>query len=479
MKRSLTQPRRIRPQRMMVAGLLMLLVSWSAPAHVRHAQALSVEDERKMGEEFLRQIGGQFELVTDPFANQYINDLGHYLMTPLEVKNFPFHFYIIKDNSLNAFAAPAGHIFIFSGLIEVLETVDELAAVICHEIGHVSARHLAHRIEQSKKIGLATLAGALAGVLLGGEAAGALITGSMAAGMQAQLHYSREDERQADQLSFKYMIPATFDPEAMVRALQKIEKGSWLGTDKIPAYLLTHPSGPERMSNLDSLLTRYAPPPLSDEARAFKAGWPAFKTVIRARCLTPNDAERLFDEALKDRPDDPLAHFGLGMVAMEESRYPQAIKELEKAADERPDFIPILRTLGQAYQLNGQNSRAVATLEKALRIDEGNRDTLFVLATVYESMGHNRDALKIFKRLSYLKPVRHDVYYHLGLCYGREKQLALAHYNFGVYFKKLGQMQKARFHLTKAKELSGKDPALRGKILKEIQDLEGGPEQEA
>lgn len=468
----MTQTRHIHSQKRLLIGLLMLLVLWGVPSGVPDARALSVEDERKMGEEFLRQVGGQFEMVQDAFANQYINDLGHYLIAPLEEKNFPFHFYIIKDNTLNAFAAPAGHIFMFSGLIEVLEDVDELAAVICHEIGHVSARHLAKRIEQNKKIGLATLAGALAGVLVGGEAAGALITGSMAAGMQAQLHYSREDERQADQLSFKYMRPATFDPEAMVRALQKIQKGSWLGTDKIPAYLLTHPTGPERMSNLDSLLSRYNPPPVSAEAEAFKAQWPAFKTVIRARCLDPADAGRMFTKELEKDPGDPLARFGLGMVAMEESQYGRAIQELKKAADSKPDFIPILRTLGKAYQLNGQDQKAVATLKRALSLAEGDRDTLFALASAYESMGDNEKALKIFERLSYLKPVRHDVYYHLGLCYGREKQLARAHYNFGVYYGKLGQMQKTRFHLTKAKELSGQDPALRRKIEEEIKDLE-------
>ena len=82
---------------------------------------------------------------------------------------------------------------------------DELAAVLCHEMGHVAARHLSNRIEQNKKMAFATLAGLLAGALIGGKAAGAIMTGTMAANMQQQLNYSREDERQADQLGFKYM----------------------------------------------------------------------------------------------------------------------------------------------------------------------------------------------------------------------------------------------------------------------------------
>ena len=191
-------------------------------------------------------------------------------------------------------AAPGGHIFIFSGLIDAMDNLDELAAVVCHEIGHVSARHLSKRIDQSKNIGIATMAGLLAGMLLGGPVASAVIAGTLAASMQAQLHFSREDERQADQLSYKYMKPASLDPGGMIRALNEIQKGSWLGTGKAPAYLLTHPTGPERMSNLESMLSEYSPQVLSEEAVHFNALYPAFKMLVKARSLDPHDAMAVF-----------------------------------------------------------------------------------------------------------------------------------------------------------------------------------------
>ena len=460
-----------RAWRLLIPLICALALLLYAPPLIRNVSALSIEDERKMGEEFIAQALAHFQLVEDPFANQFINDLGHYLLAPLETKNFPFHFYIINDNTLNAFAAPGGHIFIFSGLIEATDNIDELAAVICHEIGHISARHLSKRIEQSKNIGLATLAGILAGMLLGGEAAGALITGSLAAGMQAQLHYSREDERQADQLSYKYMEPAGFDPGGMIRALNKIQKGSWLGTGKIPAYLLTHPTGPERMANLEAMLSRYTPRPLSKEAALLTARFPAFKTVIGASTLDSRDAKRLFDKELEENPDAPLPHFGLGIVYMEEGRYDEAVRELEKALQGHPDFIPILRTLGEAYQMNGQDRKALKVLNRALELHHRDVATLYLLGITYENLGKTNKALRIFRRLSYLKPVRIDVYYHLGLCYGRENKLALAHYNFGRYFKKLGQIQKAQFHFQKAKGLAGNNPVLQKKIIKEMEGL--------
>ena len=111
------------------------------------AFGLSIEEERKLGQEFIAQIRGYFELVDDESANQFITDLGRYLTMPLETKPFPFHFYIVNDNTLNAFAAPGGHIFVFSGLIEAMDNLDELSSVICHELGHVTARHISQRIE--------------------------------------------------------------------------------------------------------------------------------------------------------------------------------------------------------------------------------------------------------------------------------------------------------------------------------------------
>jgi len=203
--------------------IAIILVCCCSIAFLRggEAVAMSIEDERKMGEKFLISIKKQFRFVEDDFSNRFIRELGHYLVKPVETKPFPFRFYIIEHSTLNAFAGPGGHIFIFTGLIEVMKEVDELAAVLCHEIAHVTARHLSERVERSKKISIATMAGMLAAILIGGEAAGAIMVGSQAAGMQAMLGYSRDDERQDDQLGFKYMSETGFAPSAMIDVLEK------------------------------------------------------------------------------------------------------------------------------------------------------------------------------------------------------------------------------------------------------------------
>ena len=455
-----------------ISLLIALLLCWSPLCFQSKAHALSIDDEWKMGQAFFLQVSNQYELVSDPFAVKYINDLGHYLLTPLETKPFPFKFYIINDNTLNAFAGPGGHIFFYAGLIEAMDRVDELAAVICHEIGHIAARHLSKRIDQSKNIGIGTMAGILAGILIGGPLAAALITGTMAAGIQAQYHYSREDERQADQLSHKYIKPSTFDSKAMIGALNKIQKGNWLGTGRTPAYLLTHPTGPERMSNLESLSANDAPLPLSQEAIYLKALFPAFQTIVTAISKEPGDAEKKFQKTLEKDPEAWLPQLGLGIVLMRESKYPKAITALKKARQKQPEFPPILRTLGEAYLMDGQQKKAMGVLQTALDLDHSDKAALLLMGTLYEEQGKTGKALRIFKKLSYLKPVNNNVYYHLGVCYGREKQLAFAHFNFGIYFKNSGQFQKAMFHFQKAKKLASDNKALEEKIRKETEGVE-------
>ena len=454
-------------------SVLIAVLLCSAPLPFKSkAHALSIEDEWNMGQAFFLQISGQYELVSDPFASKYINDLGHYLLAPLETKPFPFHFYIISDNTLNAFAGPGGHIFFYAGLIEAMDRVDELAAVMCHEIGHIAARHLSKRIDQSKNIGIGTMAGILAGILVGGPAAAALITGAMAAGMQAQYHYSREDERQADQLSHKYIKPSTFDSKAMISALQKIQKGSWQGSGKTPAYLLTHPTGPERMSNLESLSSNDQRAVLSKEAVYLTALFPAFQTIVMAICKDPDEAQKHFQDVLEKNPQAWLPQLGLGIVFMRESKYPEAISALKKARGEQPEFLPILRTLGEAYLMDGQPKKAIQVLETALDLDHGDKASLFLMGTLYEEQNKIEKALRLFEKLSYLKPVKNEVYYHLGICYGRENNLPLAHYNFGIFFKNTGRFQKAMFHFEKAKHMASGNKALQEKILKETQHLE-------
>ncbi|MBN2033428.1 MAG: M48 family metalloprotease [Deltaproteobacteria bacterium] len=426
--------------------------------------ALSIEEERIAGETFRETVRKQLDMFDDDFCVAYINDLGQYLTTFLETKPFPFQFYIAHKNDLNAFAGPGGHVFFFTGLICAMDSVDEMAAVMAHEIAHVSARHISERIEQNKIVTLATIAGLLAGMLIGGKAAGALVTGSVAAGIQQQLSYSRDDERQADQLGFKYMDKAGFDPGAMAVVLKKLEQAMWIDANAVPPYLLTHPSGPERVSAMEIRLKDYTAGPENEENARFRRLFPYMKAAVIAKSDDAGYGERVFQRELEKNPLSAPAHFGMGLLRKEQLRYGDMKEHLEKALLLEPRMLPVLTALAEAYQIEGRNERAVEVLEKALGIDDKDRTALFLLALSYRSLEDYRKSIVFFERLASLTPVKDEVYYHLGMSYGRDGKLAQAHYNFGVYYMKSGVVDKARFHFQKAEELAGSDRLLKNKI---------------
>lgn len=438
---------------------------------VESVEALSVQDETIMGQKFLESVRKQFNLLDDDFGSDYINDLGQYLLQPVETRPFPFQFYVIGDNTLNAFAGPGGHVFMFSGLISTMDTVDELAAVLCHEISHVTARHLSERLEQAKVMSIATLAGMLAGVLVGGKGGGAIASGSVAAGIQKQLAYSREDERQADQMGFQYLSKTGFDPAGMITTLTKLEKGQWQGADVMPPYLLTHPAGPERMSNIESMLSSLEKGDRKDQAKKFEDLFPFFKALVLAKTGDPHDMEAQFKRLAAEDVDSPLANFGLGVIWQGRSEHDKAIEYFRKALKSRPDSLPVVRKLAESYQLMGLDKEAVAILERSFRADTQDKASLSLLGKSYQNIEEHSKAIRIFERLLLLKPVKDETYYNLGVSYGRENRLALAHYNFGIYFKRLGERNKAMFHFNKAEELAKGDAVLARKIRDESEEL--------
>jgi predicted Zn-dependent protease len=438
------------------------------------AFCMSIEAEEKLGSQYLAELKQQIALVDDDFAQEYINNLGTYLISHLESKPFPFNFYIINNNQSNAFSAPGGHIFIYTGLIEMMD-LNELAGIICHEIAHVTLRHISDQVEKGGIVGLATMAGVLAGAMLGGggDASDAIIMGSLAAGQQVMLSYSRDDERQADQTGFTYASNSGFDPSAMIGALTKLQQGQY-NINEIPAYLLTHPVGSERMSSIESMLASYHSESLEkDSTEPFREDYPLFRTIIKAKYSETRNAESAFNAELQKDPDSSLAHLGIAIIMKDREEYSGAIDHFQKALKGMPDPLLVLRYMSETYQLMGQNRESIKVLEDAMTSKNKNdKSSLFLLATAYQNLEEFSKAAEIYERLTFMEPVKDQLFYNLGMTYGSQDKLALAHYNFGIYNKRINRIQESRFHFQKARELAGDDPVLQEKIKKATEGMD-------
>lgn len=205
---------------------------------------ISVKEEYVLGQKLLLDIQRQLPVVTDLELNYYLENLGTRLLASATGQRFPFSFIIIEDPSINAFAAPGGIIAINTGLIETTSTESELAAVLAHEIAHVTQRHLARYFQKSSKVNLGTTLGILAAILASAyapSAGQAVLYAGLAANSSAKLSFTRAHEREADRVGTTILGHAGFDTRAMTAFFDKLQAETFSDPEKAIEFLQTHP----------------------------------------------------------------------------------------------------------------------------------------------------------------------------------------------------------------------------------------------
>jgi beta-barrel assembly-enhancing protease len=435
--------------------------------------SLTVKEEEELSQEVLRTIFKQFEVIDDPLVVTYVNNVGNRILATLPEQPFQYRFYVIREEVYNAFAIPAGHIFIYSGLIEAMEEEEELAGILGHEIAHVYARHISKKIERSKKIGLATLAGVAAGILLGvggaGEAASALTMGSVAAGRSAELAYSREDEMQADQFGLKFITAAGYSASGLLKVLKKIRSKQWFGSEQIPTYLMTHPAVEDRIAYLDSWLENYghtAQPIAAVNQEEFKR----VHTRIQTQYMPEQIAISKLAAELARNPEDPMAHYRYGLILARSGKRQEAIEHMRIALTKRAFDPYILKDFGRIYFLNGQYPEALKTLESASSMIPNDPECNFYLARTRMELGQMQEATNILLNLIQQHAQFAPAFYYLGQSLGNQGNLGEAHYYLGIYYVKKRDVKSAvaQFQLALKHQQNPEKRAQIEKLLSEI-----------
>lgn len=450
---------------------IMMLSVWCTPA-----QALTLKEEEKLGREFLKYIRNQ--LVLDPMIVGYVNQVGRKLLAAMPEQPFLYKFYVVKSSVYNAFAIPAGHVFINSGLLADMESEDELAGILGHEIAHVVCRHIAKRIERSQKINLATMAGLIAGILVGSatgdtSAMSAITFGSIAAGQTATLSYSRQDETQADELGIQYLVQADYNPQGLQSVLAKIRSRQWFGSDQIPTYKTTHPAIEDRMAWIDNWMgthpQSHTPVPASDDEN--KATFNKLRARIIALYDDTESAMKHFQSALAKTPKDPNLIYGYGLVLDRTGNRATAVQQLKKALTHNALDPFILGDLGRIYFTQGHYDQAESTLEGALTLKTDNPQSQFYLGRTYLASNQLNKAAESLETLLAKHPHYDDAYYYLGETYTKLKRMPDAHYNLGIFHFNRNDYATARFHFMRARR-GIKDPAKQKSIEKYLKDIE-------
>lgn len=218
----------------------------------------SPEEQRQYGFYMLHELRNQGQVVDDALLTDYINMIGYRLVAYSPKPDQPFTFFIVRDTSINAFALPGGFVGINAGLITTTANENELAAVLAHEISHVTQQHLVRAVEAEQKYAplmVLAMVGAIVASAhqspynTSNSGVGAIVTAEGIA-EQMQINFTRADESEADRIGIQTLAKAGYDPDAMADFFDRMQHALRPGFDEndIPALLMDHPVTNQRIS---------------------------------------------------------------------------------------------------------------------------------------------------------------------------------------------------------------------------------------
>lgn len=424
------------------------------------------EDEAKLGRQVLAMLHRQAAFLEDPEVVGYVEEVGQRIAAHVGPHYFPFHFFVVKDDSLNAFAVPGGYVFVNTGLLEEIDREDELAGILAHELAHVQARHVAKRIAKLSRLNIASAAAAIVGLIFArGEGGQAIAVASGALAATKALAYSRVDEEEADRLGFQYLTAAGYDPRGFIEVFNKIIRHRWLLSENIPGYLLTHPGTAERITYLEGLIEHYHPK-VTYRPDPFRLR----RVQVRVKIFS-HDAGSLivrYREELQRSPEDVFLHYGLALALAKLRRYDEALAEMRYVVSVWPQKEDFQFDLAQIYFDAGRYQEAIPLLERYVKRYPYRIAAKYLLARSYQETNQWQKAEALYRSLKDKMEDNPDFHYHLGRLLAAMGKQGEAHYQFATHFQLKGDSRVALYHLEQAYRALPKNNPLRAKVEQKL-----------
>ncbi len=426
-----------------LAGVLLLAVppaAWSMP----------VAEEREIGAEIALEARRKLPLIDDYEVTIYIRKIGTTLVKTLGTQPFDYEFFVVRDDTLNAFAVPGGKVFIHAGLIAKASNVDEIAGVMAHEVAHAHAHHSVRQQQKGQVANYATLLGVLLSAInpVIGQAA-------MSVGMSQQLKYQRDFEREADFLGIDYSREAGFESGAMLGMLRKIHAQQQLNPTIVPPYFQSHPLTGERLSYLESALGtnewEVKVQPATRELLRVQA-------IVRACAQTRKQAVPDYERALATATpaERPAALEMIGVLMAHGDDYALAIEYLEQAEKAGRN---VDRELGRSYLRKGRLADARARLLRTVAAAPGDWNALADLGDLHYQGGDFGAAVAVYRKAVAAYPWLPEVERALSRALNKAGKTGEAFYWYGRASEFEGQAHQAVAYYQKAVEtLPASDP---------------------
>ncbi len=470
------RPRSSRRRGVAALAALALVAQPLAPeiVAVRSAQAQTLPElgdesqalftpiqERKLGESVVRQIRAAGAYLEDPEVNDYLNELGHRLVAASQDAKQDFEFFAINDPTINAFALPGGYVGVHTGLILLAQSESELAAVLAHEITHVTQHHFTRSMagqQRSLLYSLAALAVAIAATRSSspssGQAAAAAAASAQALSIQTQLNYTRENEYEADRIGFQRLEAANFDVTAMATFMERLQKSNRFSDGSAPSYLRTHPITYERIAEAQARAQgkpyRQVPDPLD---------FHLVRALLKSYSGTPEEAVAFFDIALRERKfnNDIAVEYGLVASLLRAADFARAKSELAKLEKMAPPHPMVEAMAGHVYMEAGDLDLAIARFGAALQRYPNKMQLVYDYPEALLKAKRPRDAADFLERQLVRFPDNGPLHRLAARAYADLGKLMQEHRHQAEFYAWLGDLKGAVIQLELASKAADGD----------------------
>lgn len=404
---------------------------------------LSPQDEQRIAEQILREVAISDEVLQDVEVTDYLQQLGEKLANSGPDKNQRFNFFVVTDNSINAFAMPGGVIGVHTGLMLAANNESELASVLGHEIGHVTQRHLARMLTAQKYDtfkNIASMALALLVARANPELANGAMTAASAAGVQRQLDYTREHEREADRVGLSILDAAGFDARAMPAFFTTMQRGTRFVEGTAPSFLRTHPLTAERIADVSNRVDQMPYKQVTD-----KLEFHLVRAKLRASAGLAQGAIEQFEDNIKEKRygNESAEHYGLALAFLRKNDLTNATKQIDwlKKNATKHAFFENLSARIEVAKNSPQTAGAQYT--KAIAAYPNHRSIIYGYGEHLLAINQPDKAVKLLQEKQVLYPNDAYLYELLSRAYGAKGKVLLRHQAQGEAYYRQYDIERA------------------------------------
>ncbi|HYE36566.1 M48 family metalloprotease [Methylocaldum sp.] len=433
---------------------------------------MTPQQERELGEAFYRKLHSQLDISQDPEVNDYIQSIGQKLAASSDTPAQTFHFFVVGEPAINAFAGPGGYIGVNSGLILTSEAESELASVLAHEIAHVTQRHLLQTFQAAGRLSLPTAAAMLAAVLLGaksGQLGQAALIAAQAASLQYQINFTRDNEAEADRVGMQILSKSDFDPRAMPTFFERMQQSTRFAGRQLPEFLLTHPVTVSRISDTRGRAEQFAYRQYPDSF-----AYQIVRAKLRVQtAANPRSALDYFKavsgQGTKLQQD--VSAYGLALALIANTRARDAKPILQKLMDAYPDQSHFVNALATAELETKSYPRAIQLYETALQRFPDNRALTLNYVRALLTTRKAQQARKLLQEYARRHPPTPEVYNLMAQAYSQLGNDAESHRYVAESYYASGQNRAAILQLRLAKKTAGDNFYLNSVIEERLKQL--------